>query len=146
MLDAKSKYETALAEMKKDTPDISLVLKLLNDSVEAGCREAEYALATWYLFGNHVEKNLDKAVFLLKRASMKKHSSALYDLAVCYEEGKGVRKDEKEAFRLYLQAALRSDTQSFHEVGRCYYYGIGVEENRIIADIWLERAEELGAD
>jgi len=136
----------ALAEMKKEVPDVSLVLTLLNDSIEAGCSKAAYALATWYLFGNHIEKDWSKAVFLLKKASRKKHPSALYDLAVCYEEGKGIQKDEKEAFKLYLQAALRGETQSFHEVGRCYYYGIGIEENRVIADIWLERAEELGAD
>lgn len=146
MFDAKIKYKMALDEIKKESPDIPLVLTLLNESMDSGYSESAYALATWYLFGNHVEKDWNKAVFLLKKASREKHPSALYDLAVCYEEGKGVKKDEKEAFQLYLQGALRRDKQSFHEVGRCYYYGIGIEKDRDLADIWLERAEELGAD
>jgi TPR repeat protein len=146
MSDAKSKYEMALVEIRKEYPDIPLVLALLNESIDEGSSEAAYALGTWYLFGNHVDQDWKKAVVLLKKASMKKHPSALYDLAVCYEEGKGVRKNRKEAFRLYLRAALRGDKQSFHEVGRCYYYGIGIEKDSVLADIWLERAEELGAD
>lgn len=146
MPDEKRKYEMALAEIKKESPDIPLVLALLNESIDEGSSEAAYALATWYLFGNHVDRDWKKAVVLLKKASIKKHPSALYDLAVCYEEGKGVRKNRKEAFRLYLRAALRGDKQSFHEVGRCYYYGIGIEKDSVLADIWLERAEELGAD
>ncbi|AFT68826.1 Putative secreted protein with protein prenylyltransferase domain [Alloalcanivorax dieselolei B5] len=146
MSDAKEKYDRALSEANSDSPDISLVLELLNESMDEGCSDSAYALATWYLFGNHVEKDWNKAAFLLKKASRDKHPSALYDLAVCYEEGKGVKQDEGEAFRLYLQAALRGDRQSFHEVGRCYYYGIGVDEDKTLADIWLERAEELGVD
>ncbi|MBI9074588.1 MAG: sel1 repeat family protein [Desulfatibacillum sp.] len=143
---AKTKYNKALAEISKESPDISSVLALLNESINAGSSEAAYALATWYLFGNHVDQDWEKAVYLLKKSSEEKHPSALYDLAVCYEEGKGTEKDVSESFRLYLKAALRGDKQSFHEVGRCYYYGIGIEEDRTLADIWLERAEELGAD
>ena len=98
------------------------------------------------MHGENVDTDWNKAVFLLKRASNSKNPDALYDLAVCYEEGKGIKQDKCKAFELYLQAALRGDEQSIHEVGRCYYYGFGVEEDRDLADIWLERAEELGLD
>ena len=81
---------------------------------------------------------------LLKRAVNKNLPEACYDLAVCYEEPAGVVKNQEKAFELYLKAALYGDKQSFHEVGRCYYYGIGVIKNKSLADIWLEKAEELG--
>ncbi len=146
MVDAQSQYEQALAEARKETPDIPRVLQLLNASMAAGNADSAYALATWHLFGHHVEKDWNKAVFLLKKATRGKIPSAFYDLAICYEKGHGVKKDEAEAFRLYLQAALRGDDQSHAEVARCYHYGIGIEEDRDLAEIWYERADELGVD
>ena len=139
-------YAQALREIKKGSPDVALVLKLLNQAIDEGCPESAYALATWHLFGKYVEKDWTKAVFLLKKASLMKHPGAMYDLAICYEEGKGIKENKAEAFRLYLQAALRGDEQSVCEVGRCYYYGIGIDEDRELAELWYERADELGVD
>jgi hypothetical protein len=53
MSDAKKKYETALSEIKKKSPDIPLVLSLLNESMEAGYSEApEFGEAVgWFLLG-----------------------------------------------------------------------------------------------
>lgn len=141
---AENLYQQALTEARKENFNVQKTLNLLNSAIEAGSPDAAYALATWYLHGEHVGKDWNKAVFLLKRASNAKNPDALYDLAVCYEEGKGIKQDKYKAFELYLQAALRGDQQSIHEVGRCYYYGIGIEEDKDLADIWLERAEELG--
>ena len=137
-------YDVALKEMSKQHPDIERVIGLLNESMESGHPNAAYALATWYLHGEHVEKDLSKGIMLLKRATDKNLPEACYDLAVCYEEPAGVVEDLEKAFELYLRAALHGDKQSFHEVGRCYYYGIGVNINKSLADIWLEKAEELG--
>ena len=81
---------------------------------------------------------------LLKRAADKNVADACYDLAVSYEKPEGVAANLEKAFELYVKAALHGDNQSFHEVGRCYYYGIGVPSNKTLADIWLEKAEELG--
>jgi len=77
-------------------------------------------------------------------AANAKISEALSDLAKSMEKGEGVQIDLKRAFELYVDAALRGHHGSVFEVGRCYYYGIGVSEDRSCADIWLERAEELG--
>ena len=46
----------------------------------------------------------------------------------------------------YLNAALHGDTQSVEEVARCFYYGIGIEKNIDVAEIWYQRAEELGIE
>ena len=137
-------YEKAYEEMKKKKPDKRRVLSLLEQSHEQGDHRATYALATWYLHGEHVKKDIKKAITLLKQSANAKVPDALYDLAISFEKGIGVKKDNSRAFELYLKAALRDDHQSVEEVARCYYYGIGVKEDRRVAEIWYERAEELG--
>ena len=137
-------YDKALSEMSKKNPNKEKVFKWLTQSMEGGNAEASYALATWYLHGEYVEKDISKATILLKRAVDKNIPNACYDLAISYEKSCGVSKDLKKAFELYVRAALYGDSQSFYEVGRCYYHGIGVEKNESLADIWLEKAENLG--
>lgn len=137
-------YDKAYEEMKKKEPDKKKVFSLLEQGHEQGDPRATYALATWYLHGEHVEKDIKKATKLLKQSAAENVPDALYDLAISYEKGIGVKKDKDRAFELYLKAALRGDDQSVEEVARCYYYGIGVKEDERVADIWYERAEELG--
>jgi TPR repeat protein len=118
--------------------------ELLNKSIAHGNPKALYAIGTWYLHGKYVDKDITKAIKYLFSSASAKNPDAFYDLAVCYEEGIGLEKNEDKAFEYYLQASLRGDKQSIYEIGRCYYYGIGVCEDRVLADYWLERAEELG--
>ena len=137
-------YKKALAEASKKKPSLDRAFELLNRAVEAGSNDATYALATWYLHGQHVAPNLTKGTRLLKIAAKNLVPDALYDLAVSYETGKGVRRNEPRALELYTGAALRGDKQSIYEVGRCYYHGIGTPKNRRLSKIWLDRARELG--
>lgn len=139
-------YERALAIMSSRGSDVQEATKLLRDAWVMGEPRAAYALATWYLSGaNGFEKDIERAFELLTAAADKKVPAALYDLAICYEKGVAVEVDLEEAFYLYLDAAIRGDQQAIFEVGRCYEHGIGVAQNRQIADIWTDRAEELGA-
>jgi len=137
-------YERALEEMRSKKPNKNLVFKLLNDAHTSGDALASYALATWYLHGEHVDEDIPKAVSLLQYAAEKNVTNAMYDLAVYYENNASEKYTDEEVFKLYLKAALRGDSQSIYEVGRCYYYGIGTAKSESLAEIWLERAEELG--
>lgn len=139
-------YKKALREASKDNPNISVVLKLLNDAIVKGNPNASYALGTWYLHGKNVEIDIKKAISLLMYAAEKNIASAHFDLAVCYETGEGVKKDEAKAFENYLRAALEGDKQAYYEVGRCYYYGIGITGNIKIGNIWLDKARSLGIE
>ena len=139
-------YQTAFAEMKKETPDLDLTMSLLVQSLEQGNPKAAYALGTWYLHGENVPRNLRKGIGLLRQAAKANVPDALYDLPICYEKGVGVPENPRMAFELYLRAALYGDKQSYYEVGRLYYYGIGVEKNSRISAIWLDKAHELGID
>jgi len=141
-------YESALAEMNGTSPNVARSLKLLEKARDLGDARASYAIATWYLHGNppFVLKDIGRAFDLLKEAAAAHVPDALYDLAVGYEKGDFGSADTRLAFDSYLKAALRGEVQSVYEVGRCYFYGIGVEMDPRIADIWLERAAELGIE
>jgi uncharacterized protein len=125
------------------------VAKKVIGMARRGSPSANYALATWYLFGHkgakiEIKKDISRAVKLLKLAARGGVANALYDLAVCYEIGAGVEKSEYEAFRGYMKAALLGDADATYEVGRLYYHGIGVSKDRALAKAWLDRAHELG--
>jgi uncharacterized protein len=96
------------------------------------------------LHGHVFKRSIRTAVALLREAAQRNVADALYDLAICYEEGTGVRKNVKKAVELYVRAALQGERQSIYEIGRCYHYGIGVAQDRSIARVWLDRAEEVG--
>jgi hypothetical protein len=136
-------YQSALDEMKKEHPNKKFVFSLLNKAHESGDIRATYAIATWYLFGEYVKKDIKKAIPLLRKSADSDNPEAIYDLAICYEEGNGVKKDLNKAFELYLKSALLNDSNSINEVGRCYYYGIGISRDLRLAQIWFERAKKL---
>lgn len=138
-------YEAALAAMQEVPPNERAALRLLKKAYKDGNPHAAYALATWYLRGcGGLEKKPLKAVELLEMASAKGIPGAMFDLAVCFESGEGVKKDQRRAAMLYMVAALKGDPQSYFEVGRCFYYGIGVKKDRELAELWFDKAGELG--
>ncbi|HEV7920158.1 MAG TPA: tetratricopeptide repeat protein [Thermoanaerobaculia bacterium] len=140
------RYDESLEKARRKNPPLDEVARLLEAAHEAGDARATYALATWYLHGKYFDKNLRRAVALLREAAEGDVPDAVYDLAVCYEQGEGVARNERRAVELYVKAALLGEKQSVYEVGRCYYYGIGVEKNRRIARVWLDRAKQLRVD
>ncbi len=137
-------YRQALREASKKQADFGLVRSLLERALKDGDPEAAYALGTWYLHGQHVKKDQQRAVALLAQAAQRNVANALYDLAVCHEKGAGTRRNPKRAVEFYLRAALQGEKQSIYEVGRCLYYGIGTARDTRLAWVWLDRAKELG--
>ena len=143
---ADSLYESALKEMRLPHPNNENVARMLRQAIDLGSARAAYALATWYLHGKDdvVAQDYTEAVRLLRVAAEAHVPSALYDLAACYANGEGVDKNPWKAFELYLVAALHGDDDAVFKVGRAYFYGVGVAEDRRVAELWLDRAEELG--
>ena len=144
--DAEALFDRAMLEMRSEGSDTASVVRSLRQAIDAGSPHAAYALATWYLHGKDgiIPQDYAEAVKLLELAAEAHHPEALYDLGVCYYNGEGVDKNPGRAFELYLQAALHGDEDAVFKVGRSYFYGDGVAEDRRVADIWLDRAHELG--
>lgn len=137
-------YQQALRLMQRRVPDKARALALLRKAVEDGSQDASYALGTWYLFGESgLRRNLRAARKYIGSAAKAGIPSALFDLGVMAEKGDGGPVDLVAAYRSYVGAALRGDKQAVFEVARCLYYGIGCEPDKVLADIWSARAEEL---
>jgi uncharacterized protein len=138
-------YEEALRIMNSPETDISEATRLLKLGVDANDPFAKYALGTWHFHGsNGIRKNRIKGMKLIQSAADAKVPDALFDLAVCLEVGEVVKQDLNRAFLCYLDAAIRGDGQAIFEVARCYTYGIGIDCAPQIAEIWSDRADELG--
>ncbi len=133
-------YNQALKMMDGERPDISNVINKLNQAIELGSAQAAYALATWYLHGEHVDQDRKLAEELLKFSSGKNFSDACFDYATLLEKEKNLDK----AFEMYVKAALYGDADAFYEVGRMYYYGIGCVQNKDLSEVWLNKAQQLG--
>ncbi len=104
---------------------------------------ASYAIGTWYLHGTYVQKDLEKAVQYLHKASYGEVKEAFYDLAVCYEKGAGTKKNLQKAFKHYLSAAQLGDKDSLYEIVRCLYYGIGIEKNKLLSEVLYNKVFKL---
>lgn len=141
-----SYYFKALKQAQLKQPDLLLAYKYLLIAHEKGNFKATYALASWFLHGKYLKKNLKKGVSFLKISTQGNVPEAFYDLAVCYEKGKGIKSNKDEAFHCYLKAALLGDKQSLYEVGRCYFYGIGVRKDKQMASNWLDIAKHFGIE
>jgi TPR repeat protein len=139
-------YEEALSLAESRPHDCQPVLDKLNAASAAGDDRATYALATWYLHGKHVGKDIARATVLLRLAADAGNSDAIYDLAYSHESGAGVDKDERTAFLLYVKAALIGHSQATYEVGRCYCYGVGTAVDLDLSDVWTRRARQLGVE
>lgn len=134
-------YLAALRYAQKEPADYEAAARLLLMASNLRSAEADYALATWFLFGRHFKKDVKKATVLLKRAQRAGNPDACYDLAVSYDKGIGVPKDRARAFELYLEGAMRGDLLSCEQVARCFSNGCGVKKNRVLADLWSKEYE-----
>ena len=139
-----SRYERALRLAQTENGSSTKIYDLLIAADREGDPRATYALATWYLHGKFVRKNIKLANKFLERAALQGIPDAAYNFAISLEKGKGVKKSARRAFEFYMRAAASGEPQSTYELGRMYYYGIGTAKNSRLANIWLGRAETLG--
>jgi uncharacterized protein len=135
-------YEKALSLAEKNPEKEEDVYVLLSKAASAGDAQATYALATWYLHGKFLEKDIVKATAMLKTSARANVPDANFDLAVSYETGVGVARNERMAAKLYLRAALLGSLGAGESVGRCLYHGIGFVKDRVQARVWLDLFKE----
>ena len=140
---AKRLYLAAIRLARHAEDDFEPAAKLLIQSSKLGCPDADYALATWYLFGRHFPKNVKKGNYFLKKSAKAGNRDACYNLAISYDNGLEVPRDHLRAFELYLEAAMRGHIEAHKQVARCFWDGSGVKKNRVIADLWGERYQKL---
>ncbi|EXX77275.1 Skt5p [Rhizophagus irregularis DAOM 197198w] len=118
--------------MKKE-----LVLKLTNlrpkafelykIAADKGSINAQNNLGILYFWGNKAEKDLEKAVYWLQKATENGDEVAYDNLGICYELGISVNKNETDAFELYKKSVEKGYLNAKLSLGYCYIKGIGTE-------------------
>lgn len=97
MADDPECYWFSCDEMLLDPPDLTAAYEYLLDGVDDEHGRSCYALATWYFFGKHVERDFANAAELLEIAAARGVVGAMMQLAECYECGIGVAANAERA-------------------------------------------------
>ncbi|MCI4590404.1 sel1 repeat family protein [Sphingobium sp. BYY-5] len=140
---APSGYEKALALSRSEEPKLREAYELLTKACAEGDMRADYALASWHLYGNDVvERDERKGVSILKSLEKSNIAEALFDLAVSYDYGKSVRRNRKRAFSLYMKSALLGDKSACDQVSQFYAEGKFVPYDKGLAQAWEARAQQ----
>ena len=136
-------YRAAYAAAMAD--DIGAARPLLEAAAAAGSPRAAYALATWYVEGEtYGQIDVPRARMLLEQAAAFDIPEANWDIAIIEDHGKDGPPNAQAAFDQYLRCALRGDVNAIAEVWRRFAEGDGIAASRRLADLFADRAEELG--
>ena len=110
---------------------------LIEPHALSGNSRAQIILATLYLNGYSVKKDIDKAVDLLNRASSQGDVRAHYRLITIYMTKEYERQNYKKALKWLKKAADTGHVDSKFMLGRMYFEGKGTKKNNSIAKTLL---------
>lgn len=86
-------------------------------------------LGIMHAYGTGVEKNIDKAITLLKQASTGGDAYAGLTLGNMYSQGTEVKKDFKEAALWFEKSSQAGDSKASYNLAYLYTYGDGVKKD-----------------
>ena len=98
-------------------------IEQLTELANQGDADAQYRLAMRYIYGDGVEEDNTRALYLLNCAAGQEHAEAQYNLGVCYHYGYGTEADLERAFEYYKRSPLRGYAKAEVLVGRFYLEG-----------------------
>jgi len=101
----------------------------LQTEAEKGDRNAQFALAVRYQFGNGVKPDFNKAADWYSKAANAGHLGAMNNLAALYFDGKGVERNYTKAGELYKQLADVGDMGATASLAGMYVDGKGVSQD-----------------
>ena len=110
---------------------------------DGGSAAAQNLVATMYLRGEGVEKDIGKAVQFYSAAAEQGFIDAQVNLGTMYLQGLGVEADPEEGFRHFGMAAELGDEVAKSVVGELLWRGHGAARNPGEARKWLEESDEL---
>jgi TPR repeat protein len=120
-------YERGIGAFTRNKPDLQKAFPFFQTASKARFEgshgHARYKVAEAYEHGLGVAQDMDQAVFMYKKATLRRHTGACLRLARILEGGYGHPPDLKEALG-YLQLGSRTgDARCQHELGLCYLTG-----------------------
>lgn len=116
---------------------------LLRDAADAGYGPAAYQVGEIYLYPfRPIERNIDSAVYWLRKAIAAGDPNAAVSLGKEYVEGLTLKKNVKEGARLLKLAASQNSASGIKELGNFYWSDVAPKKNAIRAWALLKAAED----
>ncbi|NCB44210.1 MAG: hypothetical protein EOM59_16575, partial [Clostridia bacterium] len=126
---------------KHGSNDFMEAFKVICPTSAAGDPEAMARLSKMYHDGRGVERDLDKAIELMRNAAIKKVGWAR-NVIVNYLHERGKPDDLKEAFDIAFSFAIEGDGGAMGRLAQMYRDGQGVERDLDKAIEWMKKAVE----
>lgn len=123
-----------------ETPAISVLLA----EADGGSPEALFKLGRAYERGEGVERDLQRALELYRKAADQGYGKAQHNLGAMYANGRGVEKDATTAVEWLRKAADQGLTLSQMALASILKRGSGVKKDVPQAAEWYGRAAALG--
>jgi len=123
-----------------------LAMVKLEDAAQGGNPAAQYKLAQMYMSGDHVPKNLQKAVSLYRSSADRGYAASQYEMGVFYENGRGTEQNLIRAFEWYKKAAEQGNANAQNNLGTLYMQGKAVRQDIILGMVWFNVAASQGLD
>lgn len=132
--------------LNDDVSDDAEAVALLQDLREPFQPFAAYPLGRAYLFGNGVERDLERATRLMQVAvdADPGNTDARFLLGRAYQNGWGVPADKTAAFRHMKIAADSGDARAQWNLGMMLLSGAGAASNPPLAYRYVRQASEQG--
>ena len=122
-------------------PSTEEALFWLNKAAAQGSAEAYYKIGNIYFDGEHIRKDVPKALTAYQKAAQLNFSNAQLKLAEIYAKGDGVTQSNAEAIKWYTKAAQQGNDQASLALGKAYRSGsLGLEKNKEKAIKWYAKA------
>lgn len=118
--------------------------KLFQAAAELDHAEAQHAVATYYLNGDHIPQDHDEAFRWCSRAAQQDHAAAQATLSHMLADGTGTTKDLAASFKWARKSATQACPSGQYVLGEHYRWGLGVKKNGAEAAKWFERAAAQG--
>jgi TonB family protein len=125
-------FNVALQDLnpsQKRTPAIvDQAVKSIQDLAKKNFTPAVYQLGAWEIEGNHLPKNAEGGLALVRQAAAKNYGPALYQVALRMVEGRDEPKDVAAGFEKMRHAALLGSPQAQYDLGNRYEKGDAVPQ------------------
>lgn len=128
--------------VKGGNPNFAEAIAWFRQAVDGGHPAAARALASLYLTGNGVAKDVEEGTRLLRVAANSGHRDAQVDLANLFLRGADEAGDPASIAQWFEAAAASGDRIAAFNLGMCFAKGVGVQQDEGQAAHWLRRAAE----
>jgi len=122
----------------------SSIVENLKRAADQGDATAAYHLATMYVKGVMIEKNLSIAFKYATIAANKEHPDALFLLGKMYRRGEGVAQDIRKGFDYMLEAAKRNLAAAQYDLGAMFVNGFQVTRDFHEGLVWIKKSANQG--